>query len=73
MDLLTDRLPETFPDAGVDTEHGVRLTFEDGGWVLVRPSGTEPYVRLYVESDDVDALVDDVRGVMETAVADSGG
>jgi phosphomannomutase len=73
MDLLTERLPDAFPDAGVDTEHGVRLTFEDGGWVLVRPSGTEPYVRLYVESDDVDALVDDVRGVMETAVADSGG
>jgi len=70
MGLLTERLPGVFPDAGVDTEHGVRLTFEDNSWVLVRPSGTEPYVRLYVESDDVDALVDEVRGVMETAVAD---
>jgi phosphomannomutase len=71
MDLLTERLPEAFPAAGVDTEHGVRLTFDDGGWVLVRPSGTEPYVRLYVESDDVEALVEEVRGVMERAVEDA--
>jgi phosphomannomutase len=28
---------------------GVRLTFADGSWILVRPSGTEPLVRIYIE------------------------
>jgi len=68
MDLLAERLPETFPDADVTTEHGVRLSFADGSWVLVRPSGTEPYLRVYVESDDVDELLETVTEVASAAV-----
>lgn len=33
----------------VNTIDGVRISFEDGSWVLVRPSGTEPYVRITLE------------------------
>ena len=66
---LTTALPEAFPDATVDTDHGVRLELSDGSWVLVRPSGTEPYVRVYAESDEVDALVDAATDVVESAVA----
>jgi len=29
---------------------GLRLDFEDGAWLLMRPSGTEPVVRYYVEA-----------------------
>lgn len=29
---------------------GLKLIFEDGSWLLIRPSGTEPKVRFYVES-----------------------
>lgn len=29
---------------------GVKLVFEGGSWILFRPSGTEPVVRLYVEA-----------------------
>ena len=29
---------------------GVKLHLEDGSWLLIRPSGTEPVVRLYVEA-----------------------
>jgi phosphomannomutase len=70
MERLTERLPETFPDAALDTEHGVRLEFEDASWLLVRPSGTEAYVRLYAESDDVGALVATARGVVEDLIED---
>jgi phosphomannomutase len=68
MDRLADRLPETFPEATASTDHGVRLTFPDEAWVLVRPSGTEPYIRLYAESDEVDRLVDEVQERIEAAV-----
>ena len=30
---------------------GVKVILEDGHWVLMRPSGTEPLVRTYAESD----------------------
>ena len=65
---LEAALPETFPEAAVSLDHGVRLTFPDDSWLLVRPSGTEPYIRLYAESDDVDALVTEAEGVIGTVV-----
>lgn len=35
---------------------GLRLDFEDSSWILVRPSGTEPKIRLYAEAVDVERL-----------------
>jgi phosphomannomutase len=72
MEVLGTALPEEFPDAAVDTDYGVRLDRPDGSWLLVRPSGTEPYVRLYAEGEDVDALVDRGVAVIEAAVDDAG-
>jgi phosphomannomutase len=70
MDRLGETLPETFPDATVDTDHGVRLDLTGGAWTLVRPSGTEPYIRVYAESEDVESLVETVETSVERAVAD---
>ena len=67
MDRLAEVLPDAVPEATVDTEHGIRLELPDGSWVLVRPSGTEPYLRLYAESESVDRLVADVREYVERA------
>src|SRR5262245_50192405 len=40
---------------------GLKLLFDDGSWVLMRPSGTEPVVRYYAESTstaDLDRLLE---------------
>jgi len=34
----------------VSTIDGVKLYLEDGSWLLMRPSGTEPVVRVYLEA-----------------------
>ena len=36
----------------VGTIDGVKLGYEDGSWVLFRPSGTEPVLRVYAEAQD---------------------
>jgi phosphoglucomutase len=35
---------------------GVKFIFADGSWLLLRPSGTEPLVRIYAESESVTEL-----------------
>jgi phosphomannomutase len=42
-------LEERFPDAVADTQDGLRLAWDDS-WLHVRPSGTEPIVRLIAEA-----------------------
>jgi len=39
----------------VDRTDGAKFIFEDGSWILVRLSGTEPIVRLYVEAESAAA------------------
>jgi len=34
----------------VITEDGTKLVFDDGSWLMIRPSGTEPKVRFYIEA-----------------------
>ncbi len=55
LGLLQDWSPEKVNGLKV-TKHlavdGVKLFLEDGSWVLVRPSGTEPLFRIYVEAED---------------------
>ena len=72
METLAESLPRAYPEAAVATEYGVRLTFQDDSWTLVRPSGTEPYIRCYAESDDVDELVAGVTEAIDAAVSSAG-
>ncbi len=53
MENMEDLLKDAFDDiVEVNSLDGVRLTFADDSWVLVRPSGTEDYIRITLESRD---------------------
>lgn len=36
----------------IDTTDGVKYYLDDGSWLLIRPSGTEPVLRVYAEAPD---------------------
>jgi phosphomannomutase len=42
----------------IDTRDGYRYVLEDGGWALVRFSGTEPVIRVYCETTHGDKVQD---------------
>jgi len=53
---LPKRLLENFTEfaghkvAKTDRTDGLQLIFDDGSWILMRPSGTEPVARIYSEA-----------------------
>jgi len=46
---LISSLKEEFPNS--DTTDGIKITIDPKNWVMIRPSGTEPIVRVYVEAE----------------------
>ena len=55
MENMQELLENAFDDiVEVNSLDGVRLTFADDSWVLVRPSGTEDYIRITLESRDAE-------------------
>lgn len=59
------RLADEHP--GADTLDGVKVRLGAHRWVMARPSGTEPIIRIYAESDSqdsLDSLLDKYLGVV---------
>jgi len=65
METISTHYERAFSDArSASTVDGVRLDLGDG-WVLIRPSGTEPAIRITVEAEDgprAEELMDRSRG-----------
>ncbi len=50
--------------AGISDLDGVKYLLEDDSWLLIRPSGTEPVLRIYAEArrpEHVEALLEEGR------------
>ncbi|MDS0476140.1 phosphoglucomutase/phosphomannomutase family protein [Natrinema sp. 1APR25-10V2] len=71
---LEDEIPETVAETEVEdinTADGFKLLLADGSWLLVRPSGTEPVLRVYAEAADeerVGELLEAGRELVEPLV-----
>jgi len=66
LDAVYAALRAAFPDAAVDTQDGLRLAWT-GRWVHIRPSGTEPVVRVIAEAPTAEAartLVERARALL---------
>jgi phosphomannomutase len=52
---IRKRLPKKILERAVSgtlTFDGIKIILEDDSWLLIRPSGTEPLMRLYAETPD---------------------
>lgn len=53
----------------INTMDGIKYLLEDDSWLLIRPSGTEPVLRIYAEASEperVKALLDHGRSIAES-------
>ncbi|HDR72343.1 MAG TPA: phosphoglucosamine mutase [Methanoculleus sp.] len=66
---VVDRVKAQFSGERLDTTDGIRIN-RDHAWALLRPSGTEPFMRLLVEGRDrqaAEALYGEVKNVTGAA------
>ncbi|MCI0397243.1 MAG: phosphoglucomutase/phosphomannomutase family protein [Chloroflexi bacterium] len=55
VNMLVNAAPAAIDGVAVEdvqTTDGVKYYLEDGSWLLIRPSGTEPVLRVYAEAPD---------------------
>jgi len=58
------RLKSHFSEAFINEEDGLHMSFEDNSWIHLRPSNTEPIIRLFGEAktkERVDSLFEEVK------------
>jgi phosphomannomutase len=60
LDTVYASLRSAFPGAAADVQDGLRLSWADR-WVHVRPSGTEPIVRVIAEAPTAEQARELVR------------
>lgn len=53
----------------VSTIDGAKLYFEDESWILTRPSGTEPLLRIYFETHSLEKLTTMIKEVKDMVYA----
>jgi phosphomannomutase len=74
LDALGDAIPERVAGQPIDEINeadGFKLLLADGSWLLMRPSGTEPVMRVYAEGDSTERvaeLLDAGRELVEPLV-----
>lgn len=70
--IITDALAGKYDQFGkyktvsVETIDGVKFHLENGGWIMLRASGTEPLLRVYAEGKDKTETDDILKSVEET-------
>lgn len=53
LEIEEEKLKETID---IDHTDGIKLFFDENTWVLIRPSGTEPLIRIFVEAKELETV-----------------
>lgn len=69
---LIESLKKEFPNS--DTTDGIKITDNSNNWVMIRPSGTEPIIRIYAEAENqqqLDTLMSKYLQKVKSVISDN--
>jgi len=70
-DAVMKRIRQKLGDRVTSTIDGVRVDIRNRGWFLIRPSGTEPLIRIYVEGKtekDLKQIIDEFKPLFDQTI-----
>ena len=65
------KIEQSSREGKIDRTDGLKLWPDPKTWILLRPSGTEPLIRVYAESDDeekLDSIYERFQGIVNDAI-----
>jgi phosphomannomutase len=68
LNSMYEKLKSNFKDATYDEQDGIRFDFSDNSWIHLRPSNTEPIIRLFGEAktqERIDKLFEEAKNIVE--------
>jgi len=72
MQAILAALPERFPTAEPDFTDGLKLRWPEGPWLLIRPSNTEPIIRVIAEASTLTAAQELCQQATDAIESDNG-
>lgn len=67
LEQVYAKLKTNFQSATIDEQDGIRFDFPDSSWIHLRPSNTEPIIRLFGEAKTegrIDALFEEAKALL---------
>ncbi len=59
---------KTQVEGKLDLTDGIKIWVDENTWILLRPSGTEPVIRIFAESDNKNKLEDTIINMINTGM-----
>ena len=72
LNAILTALSTRFPTAVPDFTDGLKLRWPEGQWLLIRPSNTEPIIRIIAEASTLTAAQELCQQASETIETDNG-
>ncbi|MCE9585504.1 phosphoglucosamine mutase [Candidatus Nomurabacteria bacterium] len=64
LNLIYEKMKKTFENAEINTLDGLRFDWNDSSWLHIRPSNTEPIIRIFCEAKSqkrIDTILEQIK------------
>lgn len=68
LNEIYQKLKDNFKEVEMDEQDGIRFDFRDKSWIHIRPSNTEPIIRIFGEAKNeerIDSLLNEVKLLLD--------